>query len=109
MRLAHESVRDVCGDLEATILASDDAKQVSVTIGDECDEALRKSLMDTLRSLGGVQIGSGDRGVAGSQELQRIGVDIGGRALWIDAETYIGLSIVGPADLVERVRVHLKQ
>jgi hypothetical protein len=48
-------------------------------------------------------------GVAGSQELETLDIEIDGRQLHVEAETYMGLSIAGPADLVDRVSEMVKQ
>jgi hypothetical protein len=48
--------------------------------------------------------GASNRIVGGSQELEKLDVTIDGRRLGVEAESYIGLSISGPDDLVERVR-----
>lgn len=73
-------------------------------LGDEFDEGLRQRLMDVLRKLGALQSGGSNRFVGGSQELEKLEVTIDGRSLHVEAETYIGLSISGADDLVERVR-----
>lgn len=80
------------------------SNQVTVVLGDEFDDSLRQKLMDVLRNLGAFQAGKGDRFVVGSQDLEEMEVTIGGRSLHVEAETYVGLSISGPADLVEQVR-----
>lgn len=85
-------------------MASNSGHQATVTLGDEFDEALRQKLVDVLRKLGALQSGGSNRFVGGSQELEKLEVTIDGRHLHIEAETYIGLSISGPDDLVERVR-----
>ncbi len=80
-----------------------------MVLGDEFDDSLRGKLMDALRSLGAVQAGGGNRFVVGSQDLDDLDVLIDERSLHIEAETYIGLSISGPADLVEKVRFLVSQ
>lgn len=82
-------------------MASNSSNQATVTLGDEFDQALRQKLMDVLRKLGALQSGGSDRFVGGSQELESLVVTIDGRRLRVEAETYIGLSISGPDDLVE--------
>lgn len=85
-------------------LASSNSNQATATLGDEFDEALRQKLVDVLRKLGALQSGGSDRFVGGSQELEKLEVTIDGRSLQVEAETYIGLTLSGPSDLVERVR-----
>jgi hypothetical protein len=74
-----------------------------VILGDEFDDALRERLLDALRQLGASASGPASRAVAGSQEVEELDVAIDGRTLHITAETYVGLSISGPDDLVQRV------
>lgn len=77
---------------------------MTVVLGDEFDESLRERLIDVLRKADACQPARGDRFTVGSQDLEELDVEIGGRVLHIEAETYVGLSITGPADLVEQVR-----
>lgn len=74
-----------------------------VRLGDEFDDALREALLDALRQLGAIALGPASRAVAGSQEVEELDVAIDGRTLRVTAETYVGLSISGPDDLVQRV------
>ena len=83
--------------------------QVTVVLGNEFDEALRAKLSNVLQRLGATYKGSADRFVAGSQELEQLEAIIGGQALRIEAETYVGLSVTGPHDLVQRVQSLLAQ
>ena len=85
-------------------MASEKYKQVRAVLGDEFDDVLRTKLLTALNHLGAVQIGVTDRAVVGSQDMERLAVDIAGRTLNVEAETYIGLSISGPEDLVQEVR-----
>lgn len=89
---------------EEKILASNDSNQVTVVLGDEFDDALRTRLMNVLKKLGGMQDGTKDWFVAGSQELENLDVVIDGSRLHIEAETYVGLSITGSPQLTEQVR-----
>jgi hypothetical protein len=85
-------------------LASNSNNQSTTVLGNEFDDSLRGKLMDVLRELGAVALRGSDRFVAGSQDVEELDVVINGRSLHIEAETYVGLSITGPADLVEQVR-----
>lgn len=85
-------------------MISENNNHVTVVLGDEFDDSLRKNLMDVLQELGALQAGKGDRLVVGSQDLEELEVTIDGHNLRVEAETYVGLSISGPADLVEQVR-----
>ena len=82
---------------------------MNVLLGDEFDDALRAKLMDVLRLLGATSMGVANRFIAGSQELEQFDVTIDGQWLHVEAETYVGLSLRGPADLVGRVKSLLTQ
>ena len=85
-------------------MASDGSNQVTVVLGDEFDDALRTRLLNALKKLGAVREGVKDRFVVGSQDLENLEVVIDGNRLHIEAETYVGLSITGSAQLTEQVR-----
>lgn len=74
----------------------------TVVLGDEYDEALRTRVFAVLRRLGAETVG-GDWALGGSQELESVRVSLDGASLTVEAETYIGLSLTGPADAVDRV------
>lgn len=76
-------------------------------LGDEYDEQLREVLLEVLRELG-AGAGTYDRGVAGSQELETLNVELGGKILRVEAETYVGLSVRGDRALVNRVELMVK-
>ena len=42
-------------------------------------------------------------GIGGSQEVETIALTLDGKTLTVEAETYIGLSITGEPELVERI------
>ncbi len=75
----------------------------TVVLGPEYDERLRTVLKDVLVQLGGRALGH-DWGAAGSQELETVEFEVEGHRLLIEAETYVGLSITGPSELVDNVR-----
>jgi len=77
-------------------------------LGNEYDNQLRRVLMEVLKELGG-QVRSKDWGVAGSQEIESLEVEIGGRCILVEAETFIGLSITGENDLIERIAALVKR
>lgn len=79
------------------------AGRKTLTLGAEHDDALRRALRDVLKRLGANQRAH-DWGVAGSQELETLQVQIGVDTVVIEAETYMGLSVSGPADVVERIQ-----
>jgi hypothetical protein len=78
-------------------------KQVTAVLGDEYDLPLRQELIEVLQSLSGLQIDS-QWSVAGSQELDCFTVEIFGSNLVVEAETYIGLTITGPEEIVAKVQ-----
>jgi hypothetical protein len=75
----------------------------TLVLGPEYDERLRLILRDALHRLGGRQISPTKRLMGGSQELDSIEVEVAGQRLVVESETYVGLSISGPADLVDRI------
>lgn len=77
---------------------------VTAILGDEYDDELRARLLAALRSLGATASGSSSRALAGSQEIEEFEVSIDGYPVHIEAETYIGLSISGPVDIVNRIK-----
>ena len=87
-------------------MASDmqSTNQVTVILGREFDDPLREKLMNVLRQLGAKPVKSTERYVTGSQDLQLFDVILNEQLLHIESETYIGLSISGPNDLVQQVR-----
>lgn len=85
----------------------DATKERAVVLGPEHDERLRRALKEVLASLGGS--GSAhDWGVFGSQELETLEVDIDGSRIRVEAETYVGLSIAGPVDLIEKIQAMVR-
>jgi len=76
---------------------------VTVTLGGEADEALRARLFGALRRLGATVLGPAGWVLAGSQVLEELDVRLDGRPLRVTAETYVGLSLSGPQDLVRQV------
>ena len=62
--------------------------------------------MNALRRLGATLAGPGEKVVVRSQDIKILTVEIDGRILRVESETYVGLSIGGPGDLV-RVPNHL--
>jgi hypothetical protein len=73
-----------------------------IVLGPEHDQSLQEALRDVLRGLGATSIRH-DWGVAGSQQLEELAVDIGAQRVLVEAETYIGLSITGPPELVDGI------
>jgi hypothetical protein len=72
----------------------------STVLRPEYDEGYRKALLDALREAG-AEVSEHDWGMAGSQEFETLSVEIKGQRLFVEAETYIGLSLSGPSELVD--------
>ncbi len=71
-------------------------------IGDEHDPALLSRLRTAVANLGGTMTGS-FWAVGGSQEITRYEISLPDGAVEVEAETYIGLSLRGPTQLVQQV------
>lgn len=74
----------------------------TVTLGTETDNALRQTILRVLKHMGAKAIDD-SWALGGSQVVETLDVEIDGQALRIEAETYMGLSLTGPADLVDRI------
>lgn len=75
----------------------------TVVLGAEWDQKLRTALQHALVQLGG-STSSSTWALAGSQEIESLVVSVGARELRVDAETFTGLTVTGPADLVSQVQ-----
>ena len=74
-----------------------------VYLGNEYDKVLLQALKEVLSDLGGVK-NTSDWGMAGSQEIERAEFIVGNETLTVEAETYVGLTIFGSAELTNRVK-----
>jgi hypothetical protein len=74
----------------------------TVVLGDEFDDALATRLIEKLKSSGAIPLSS-DWSLAGSQEIRSLSARIRSETVEISAETYIGLSISGPEDIVDEI------
>lgn len=83
------------------------AGQKRIVLGAEYDKKLVEELLATLRECGARAIDQW-AGVGGSQEVQRLDVVVGDEVIAVEAETYIGLTISGDANLVDRVAARLR-
>jgi hypothetical protein len=81
-----------------------DSKALSKTVvlGREYDLDLRDAVIGVLREQGATALDS-SWVVAGSQELATHEADLGGRTIVVEAETYVGLTITGESELVDRI------
>jgi hypothetical protein len=74
----------------------------TVVLGDEFDDGLAARLIANLKASGAIQRSS-DWSLAGSQEIRSLSVRIGSEIVEISSETYVGLSISGPEDIVDEI------
>lgn len=77
---------------------------MEITLGDEYDFGLRRTLLDALTSIGAVKVSGGEMLLGGSQEIERAVFSLRGTEIVVCAETYVGLSISGDEDLVISIR-----
>lgn len=80
----------------------------TLILGDEFDERLRDALMDVLAEMG-ANITDKSFGVGGSQELESLVVDVVGKSVIVEAETYVGISITGESTLVDQIAEMVKR
>ena len=83
-------------------------KKKTVVLGPEYDDDLLIALRCVARELGGKLV-SKRHLAAGSQNLTSSKIQIGIQRIVVERETYVGLSIRGPADLVERIAAMVRE
>ncbi len=66
------------------------------------DESVMPRLRAALDAIGAVEVEAAWR-VVGSQELDRVTYAIGAVRLVVEVETYVGITLVGPTELVARI------
>lgn len=71
-------------------------------LGTEFDHELRTRLAEKLKTLGAKTLPS-HWWVVGSQEFHSLPVSLNNQVLIIETETYMGLSISGPDELVDEI------
>lgn len=81
--------------------------EVSVCIGSETNDDLRRRLKVALRRLGARRVFNW-WGLGGSQEIDRQQHDLLGGRLTVEIETYIGITLIGDEAIVERVHAELE-
>jgi hypothetical protein len=79
----------------------------TVVIGEEFDESCRRALGDVLHSLGAVEVRR-EGGHAGSQQIEVLEVAIGEERVWVESETYRGISIRGSEGIVDQIATRVK-
>jgi hypothetical protein len=73
-----------------------------LVLGNEYDDVLRQTLMACLAEMG-ADVAGRQWGLGGAQILETTKVSIGRDVLVVESETYVGLSVSGPARLVDRI------
>jgi hypothetical protein len=81
-----------------------DEDRISVVLGDEYDDQLRVELFRVLAELGATPLCTGSWSLGGSQELSEIDVILDGSTVHVESETYIGLSVAGPPEVVAHIQ-----
>ena len=84
------------------------AGQTRLVLGDEYDDKLRKALLATLREFIAQPVDQW-HGVGGSQEVERLVLEIEGEKIEVESETYVGLSIAGNERVVNRIAARVRQ
>jgi hypothetical protein len=84
------------------------AEQKTVVLGAEYDSDLRGTVLAVLRESGSLQIDH-QWAVGGSQEIEVLDVEIEGDRVMVEAETYVGLSISGRPDVVDRIVSRIRE
>lgn len=80
----------------------------TIILGAEYDESLRNALRVVLVGHGGACVES-LFGVGGSQEIETFSVRLGDDLVVVEAETYVGISISGPQNLVSEIALEVKR
>ena len=76
--------------------------QTTVSLGSEFDIDLRRALRDVLEDMEAV----GDEGwwrVGGIHDVSLAEIRVGSDLLTLEAESYVGLTMTGPEDLINRI------
>lgn len=81
--------------------------EAQIILGPEWDSALITRLHRVIESLGG-SIRESSWRVSGSQEVCTYAIRLAGGRLTANSETYMGLSLRGPAHLVQRIASAMK-
>lgn len=78
----------------------------TLVVGPEFDEGLLNDLRKLLKSMG-AEPRDADWAMGGSQELDSMKFDLRGQQILVESETYVGLSVTGPAALVDQIAASL--
>jgi hypothetical protein len=74
----------------------------TVILGDEFDDDLKSRLFEKLKEMGANPVSS-DWGIAGSQEIDSLSIRVYDQIIEIESETFVGLSISGPEEIVDEI------
>lgn len=77
-------------------------ERLKICLGAEYDEALRDAVLAVFAELGAPLTRTLD-GIGGSQEVVVMEAKVDGETIVVEAETYIGLTISGEKQTVERL------
>ena len=82
----------------------------TIILGDEFDDHLRSVLVEVMHDMGAKTLVA-DWSVVGSQEFETAKLELRGKIVDVESETFIGLSITGDANDVDEIahRVSEKQ
>jgi hypothetical protein len=72
-------------------------EQQTIVLGNEFDSVLRDKVLAVLKGMNAITVDS-DWIMAGSQEVELVEFQINERSLFLESETYIGLSVRGDAE-----------
>jgi len=76
---------------------------MTINIGAEYDQKVWRALKSAITVLDGV-LSDDDFSLAGSQELLEIEVKFGNDIVKIESETYMGVTISGSAEIIEKLK-----
>ena len=80
----------------------------SIVIGNEYDEKLIKSLFLTLQEIGAVKKDESSA-LVGSQDYNLTRYEVNNLILTVEIETYIGVTLSGPSNVVREISNKLKR
>ncbi len=74
----------------------------TVIIGDEFDHGLKLKVISLVKKMG-AEIVEHDWAMAGSQEIESVEFRLNNRSLYLQSETYIGLTLRGAAEDIKQL------
>ena len=80
---------------------------VTAILASECDLDAGNALIRVLREVGAQEV-SRHYAVAGSQEINTLRFTLDGFPLSVETETYVGLSVTGEREAVEKIHSRLR-